>query len=543
MNGLMMDTPLLISSLIEHAARCHGDTEIVSRTVEGPIHRYDYVRCHARVCRLANALGALGVAHGDRVATLAWNGYRHLELYYAISGIGAVCHTVNPRLFQEQVRYILRHARDRVVFVDLSFVELAQALAPQLPDVSAWVVMTDAAHMPETSLPGALCYEALLDAAPDAVQWPELDERHASALCYTSGTTGEPKGTLYNHRSTVLHAFSLCSANSALPLSCRESVLPVVPMFHVHAWGIPYAAVMAGARIVFPGPRLDGESLYELLDGERVTMTAGVPTVWFGLLDYLERSGKRLDHLKLVTVGGSAAPLSMLRAFEERYGVTAYHAWGMTEMSPVGTSGMLKPKVEATGVEARHAAQRKQGRAIYGVDMKIVDDDGHELPRDGQAQGELLVRGPWVASAYYEDESASAQAFTADGWFRTGDVATLDADGCMQIVDRSKDLIKSGGEWISSIDLENAAVAHPGIAEAAAVAIPDEKWGERPLLVLVCRQGEQVSPEEVRDWLAERVAKWWLPERVEFVRELPHTATGKISKAELRRRFRAGLDG
>jgi fatty-acyl-CoA synthase len=540
MNGLMMDTPLLISSLIEHAARCHGDTEIVSRTVEGPIHRYDYARCHARVCRLANALRALGVEDGHRVGTLAWNGYRHLELYYAVSGIGAVCHTVNPRLFVDQIRYIVQHAGDRVVFVDLSFVELAQALAPQLPEVAAWVVMTDAAHMPQATLPGALCYEALLDAASNTIEWPQLDERHASALCYTSGTTGEPKGTLYNHRSTVLHAFSLCSANSALPLSCRESVLPVVPMFHVHAWGIPYAAVMAGARIVFPGPRLDGESLHELLEAERVTITAGVPTVWFDLLEFLEHSGKRLDHLKLVTVGGSAAPLSMLRTFEDRYGITAYHAWGMTEMSPVGTTGMLKPKVDALAPAARDAVQRKQGRAIYGVEMKIVDESGRELPRDGQARGELLVRGPWIASAYYEDADASAAAFTTDGWFRTGDVATLDADGCMQIVDRSKDLIKSGGEWISSIDLENAAVAHPDIAEAAAIAMPDAKWGERPLLVLVRRDGARVAGEEVVEWLAQRVAKWWLPERVEFVAELPHTATGKISKAELRRRFAAG---
>ncbi len=540
MHGLMMDMPLTIVSMLEHAARYHGDTEIVSRCVEGPMHRYDYARCLARTCRLANALTRLGVARGDRVATLAWNGYRHLELYYAVSGTGAVCHTVNPRLFPDQVRYVLDHARDRVVFLDLGFVELAESLAPDLPQVQAWVVMTDTAHMPPTSLPGALCYEDLLAGEADTFPWPELDERAASALCYTSGTTGRPKGVLYHHRSTVLHALALCAAGSALPLSCEDTVLPVVPMFHVHAWGIPYAAVMAGARIVFPGPKLDGASLHELLEGERVTLTAGVPTVWFGLLAHLEATGGRLSHLKRVVIGGSAAPLSMIRDLEDKHGVEACHAWGMTEMSPVGTTGTLKPKYQGLPADERHGLKLAQGRVIYGVEMKIVDDDGREQPRDGTAVGQLLVRGPWIASAYYEDAEGTAESFTADGWFRTGDVATLDADGRMRIVDRSKDLIKSGGEWISSIELENAAVGHPDVAEAAAVAVPDAKWGERPLLVLVRRPGTGVDAHGVLEWLGGRVAKWWLPERVVFVDELPHTATGKLSKASLRRMLSRG---
>jgi len=532
-----MDSPLLVSSLLEYAARYHADTEIVSRGAHASLHRYDYAACHARTCRLATALAALGVTPGDRVATLAWNGHRHLELYYAISGMGAVCHTVNPRLFRDQVRFILRHAEDTVVFLEPGFVELAEALAPDLPDVRAWVVMGDARDMPHTTLPGAHCYEELLAAHTPVTSWPELHEHTASSLCYTSGTTGHPKGILYNHRSTVLHAMSLCMANSAIPLSCRDTVMPVVPMFHVNAWGIPYAAVMAGARMVLPGPHLDGASLHELMQRERVTHAAGVPTVWFGLLAHLARSGGRLEHLRRVVVGGSAAPLSLIRDFEEIHGVEVNHAWGMTEMSPVGTTGTLKPRFDDLDAQARYAIKLTQGRVLYGVEMKIVDDDGKEQPRDGEAVGQLMVRGPWIACAYYRDADATRESFTGDGWFRTGDVATLDQDGHMHIVDRSKDLIKSGGEWISSIDLENAAVGHPDIMEAAAIAIPDERWGERPILVLVRQEGAQVSTEEVLAWLAGRVAKFWLPERVLFVEEMPHTATGKISKTALRQRF------
>ena len=547
MLGLMMDTPLLISSLIEYAHQYHGDTEIVSRRVEGGLHRYNYSQFHQRSCQLAHALNALQVKHGDRVGTLAWNGYRHLELYYAISGSGAVCHTINPRLFPEQISYIIEHADDRVLFVDLSFVELLESLADKLARVHTFVVMTDAANMPATSLPNVHCYETLIRDHADTFQWPQFDERTASALCYTSGTTGEPKGTLYNHRSTVLHALSLCSANSALPLSCRETVMPVVPMFHVHAWGIPYAAVMAGSRIVFPGAQLDGESLYELIVAEQVTQSAGVPTIWFAMLDYLQQREKSqpgecrvaLRSLNNLIVGGAAAPLSLIEQFEQLYAVNVCYAWGMTEMSPVGTTGMLKPKFDSLSVQERHAIKQKQGRAIYGVQMKIVDDDGQEQPRDGVAIGQLLVRGPWIARAYFNNEPGTRQSFTDDGWFRTGDVATLDSDGHMQIVDRSKDLIKSGGEWISSIDLENAAVGHPDIAEAAAIAVAHAKWGERPLLAIVTRRGATLDSTHVLQWLSEHVARWWLPETVVFVDELPHTATGKINKVALREQIAA----
>jgi len=479
-------------------------------------------------------LQSLGIEHGDRVGTLAWNGYRHLELYYAVSGIGAVCHTVNPRLFTEQLVYIINHAADRVLFADLSFVPLLESLAGELNSVRAYVVMCDEEHMPQTTLPDVHCYEALIRAQPDSLQWPQFDEREASSLCYTSGTTGEPKGVLYNHRSTVLHAFSLCSANSALPLSCRETVMPVVPMFHVHAWGIPYAAPMAGARLVFPGAQLDGESLYELMQSEAVTQSAGVPTVWFALLAYLHEHGVSLDYLRNLVVGGAAAPLSLIEQFEQHYGVNVCHAWGMTEMSPVGTTGMLKPRFDSLSADGRHAIKLKQGRTVYGVQMKIVDDDGVEQARDGIAVGQLLVRGPWIASAYFENANGTAHSFTNDGWFRTGDVVTLDGDGHMQIIDRSKDLIKSGGEWISSIDLENAAVGHPDIAEAAAIAVADAKWGERPLLVAVVRDGCELTADAVLAWLEDKVARWWLPERVLFVTELPHTATGKVSKTLLR---------
>ncbi|MCH8188345.1 MAG: long-chain-fatty-acid--CoA ligase [Proteobacteria bacterium] len=539
MHGLMMDSPLLTSSLIVHAARHHSDTEIVSRSVEGPIHRTTYAEAEARAGRLAKALLELGIGESDRVATLAWNGYRHMELYFGISGLGAVCHTINPRLFADQLAYIVNHANDRYIFLDPSFVGLLEGLHERLPGVEGFVIMTDAEHMPETSLPSVLCYETLIAAQDEGFDWPRLDENLASGLCYTSGTTGNPKGALYSHRSTVLHSFSCCTADHPLAISCREVVLPVVPMFHVQAWGIPYAAAMAGAKLVLPGPRLDGESLHELLQAERVTITAGVPTIWLGLLDYLAKTGKTLDHLDALLVGGSAAPLSMIEAFEEDHGVEVIHAWGMTETSPVATTGRLKRKF----LNLPRAEQRKikvtQGRALYGVETKIADDAGQAQPHDGQASGQLMVRGPWVASAYFEDPAASAAAFDAAGWFATGDVATIDADGHITITDRSKDLIKSGGEWISSIDLENAAMGHPEVAEAAAIALPHPKWGERPLLVIVRREAGagagEVTAEDLRDFLATRVAKWWLPDEIAFVEELPHTATGKVSKLELRK--------
>ena len=537
MYGLMMKTPLLTSSLIAYAADYHGDTEIVSRTVEGPIHRYTYAQAQARAKRLANALLGLGVRRGDRVATMAWNGYRHIELYFGISGLGAVCHTVNPRLFADQIVYIVNHAEDRFIFADLPFVGLLETLRDRLRPVEGYVVMTDPAHMPATSLPNAICYETLIGEQPEAFEWPALDEDLASGLCYTSGTTGNPKGTLYSHRSTVLHSFSCCTADHPLAASCREVILPVVPMFHVQAWGIPYAAALAGAKLVLPGPRLDGESLHELMARERVTMAAGVPTVWLGLLQYLADTGKTLDHLDNLLVGGSAPPLSLIEAFEGDHGIEVVHAWGMTETGPVATTGRLKRKFQDLPLEARHKIKLKQGRALYGVEMKIVDDAGHGLPHDGKTAGQLMVRGPWVASAYFGDEAASAAAFDAEGWFATGDVVTMDPDGHIHITDRIKDLIKSGGEWISSIDLENAATDHPEVAEAAAIAIAHPKWGERPLLIVVRRDGAEVTGAQLRAFLAAKVAKWWLPDEVVFVGELPHTATGKVSKLELRKRF------
>jgi fatty-acyl-CoA synthase len=530
----MMDFPLLTPSLLRFAAQHHGTTAIVSRTVEGPIHRYSYDDAYARTQQLANALLRLGVSQGDRVATLAWNGYRHFELYYAVGGIGAVCHTINPRLFHKQIEYIINHAADRLIFVDLSFVKLLESLQEHLTSVEGYVIMTDKAHMPQTTLPNAVCYEALIADEPQRFDWPQLDENAAAALCYTSGTTGNPKGTLYSHRAIVLHAFGLCAADSAMALSSRETVLPAVSMFHVHAWGIPYAAAMCGAKLVLPGPNLDGQNLYELMESERVTLTAGVPTVWLGLLAYLSKTEKKLNYLRCINIGGAAAPLSMIKTLEEQYNVLVVHAWGMTEMTPVGTTGRLLPKIAELPREQRYQFKLKQGRAIYGVELKIVDDTGTPLPHDGQSVGHLLVRGPWIASAYYEDSEATAAAFDEDGWFRTGDVASIDADGHVQLVDRSKDLIKSGGEWISSIDLENTVMTHPEVVEATAIAVPHEKWGERPLLVVVPRERATVSAEEIRSFLKPRVAGWSLPDEIVFVEELPHTATGKVNKRELR---------
>ncbi|HZB90811.1 MAG TPA: 3-(methylthio)propionyl-CoA ligase [Stellaceae bacterium] len=537
MRGLMMDRPLLIGALLQYAAEYHGDTEIVTRTSEGPIHRYTYAEAERRARQLAKALKRLGVGFGDRVATLAWNNHRHFELYFAVSGMGAVCHTVNPRLFAEQLHYIVNHAEDKLLFLDLSFVPIAEKLAAEWRTVRHYVIMTDRAHMPETSLGGALCYEDLVAAEPADFVWPEFDENTASSLCYTSGTTGNPKGALYTHRSTLLHSFAVCSAN-AVAISMRDSILPVVPMFHVNAWGIPYAAAMSGAKLVFPGPKLDGASLHELFTSEKVTLSLGVPTVWFGLLQYLEQTGKRLDGLSRVTVGGSAAPAAMIAAFEEKYGVQCIHGWGMTEMSPVGTLALPKAKHLDRPKEEQLAVKARQGFPLFGVDMKVVGPDGRRLPHDGKSSGELYVRGPWIIGAYYNDEAATVAAFDAEGWFRTGDVCTVDPDGYMIIVDRSKDVIKSGGEWISSIDLENAAMGHPEIAEAAVIGLPHPKWDERPLLVVVPKPGCQPSKEGISAFLGDKIARWQLPDDVVFVPELPHGATGKVLKTRLREQFR-----
>ena len=535
MRGLMMDMQLLISSLLRSASEKDGDAEIVTRTVEGPLHRYTYAEAHARAKRLAQALTRLGVNEGDRVGTLAWNTFRHYECYFGIAGMGAVCHTINPRLHPGQIAYIVNHAEDAVLLADLSFVPLLAQILPELKTVRHVVVMTDAAHMP-AALPNALCYETLLAAAGDGYAWPVLDERAASQLCYTSGTTGNPKGVLYSHRSMVLLAFTVCLPDSKA-IAARDCLLPAVPMFHVNAWGLPYAAAMAGCKLVLPGPKLDGASLYELFESERVTVSAGVPTVWFGVLDHLKATGKRLDGFERVLIGGSAVPLAMIQAFEETYDVRVLHAWGMTEMSPAGTVNWPKNRGQSETREQQYARQVKQGRAVASVDMKIVGPDGNELPRDGAAVGELKVRGLSVCSGYYKEPVSVAH--DADGWFSTGDVGTIDADGFLTLTDRSKDLIKSGGEWISSIELENIAVGHPDVQEAAAIAIAHPKWDERPLLVVVRRSGSTVTREQILAYFDGKVAKWWVPDDVAFVEELPHTATGKLSKLTLRERFKA----
>jgi acyl-CoA synthetase (AMP-forming)/AMP-acid ligase II len=533
LRGLMQDVPLLISSIIEHAAICHGDTEIVSRTIEGPIHRYTYREANRRARRLAQALARLGVQPGERVGTLAWNGYRHFELYYAVSGMGAVIHTINPRLFPDQIHYIVDHAEDRCIFFDLTFLPIVEKLATRVKSVKTWVAMTDRAHMPQTAIAHLLCYEELLGAESGAYEWPVLDEKTAAGLCYTSGTTGHPKGVLYSHRSTVLHAYA-ASLPDVFNVSAQEVLLPVVPMFHVNAWGLPYFAPLNGAKVVFPGPGLDGKSLFELFESERVTTTAGVPTVWLGLLAYMRENQLKFSTLRRAVVGGSAMPPAMMREFEESFDVQCQHAWGMTEMSPLGTFCTLKERHRDLLAEQQFAIRCKQGRAICGVQMKIVDGNGRDLAHDGNAFGDLLVKGPWVTSGYFKEEGDPLQ----DGWFPTGDVATIDAEGYMQITDRSKDVIKSGGEWISSIDLENIALGHPAVAEAAVIGVRHPKWDERPLVIAVKKQGAQLTREELLAFYDGKVAKWWIPDDVAFVAELPHTATGKLLKTKLRQEFK-----
>jgi len=534
MNGLMQQQPLLISSLLTHAERHHGDQEVVSRRVEGDIHRQTYRQLAERARRMANALAGLGIRQGDRVATLAWNGYRHMELYYAVSGSGAVLHTLNPRLHPDQVVWIADHAQDQVLFFDLSFLPLVEAVASRVRTVQRFVVMTDRAHKPVTDkIPDLLCYEDLIEAHGDDFTWPVLDEHSASSLCYTSGTTGHPKGALYSHRSTLLHSFA-AALRDGLNCGSTDVILPVVPMFHVNAWGLPYIACLVGAKIVFPGPFLDGKSLYELFETEGVTMSAGVPTVWQGLLAHVETHGLRFSTMRRTVIGGSACPPAMMRTFQDRYEVEVLHAWGMTEISPLGTACHLMPKHQALEPEERLAIQAKQGRVVFGVDMKVVGDDGRELPRDGRSAGELLVRGPWIIASYFKGEGGDP---LVDGWFPTGDVATIDADGYMQITDRSKDVIKSGGEWIGSIDLENIAMAHPAVAQAACIAARHPKWDERPLLVVVRKPGAELTREALLGFFEGKIAKWWTPDDVVFVDSLPLGATGKVLKNRLREAF------
>ncbi len=530
----MMQQPLLVSSLLTHAERHHGEQEIVSRRVEGDLHRYTFAQMASRARRLANALGALGVKPGTRVATLAWNGHRHLELYYAVSGSGAVLHTLNPRLHPDQVTWIADDAEDEVIFFDLSFLPLVEAIAPRARTLRHYIALTDRAHMPaQTRIPNLLCYEDLLATQLDRFEWPVFDENTASSLCYTSGTTGNPKGALYSHRSTVLHTYAIALPDS-LSCSARDVILPVVPMFHVNAWGLPYAACMVGAKLVLPGPFLDGKSLHTLFEGEGVTMSAGVPTVWQGLLAHVEANNLGFSTMRRTVIGGSACPPAMMQAFQERYDVDVLHAWGMTEISPLGTACTLKPRQLRLPAQAQLALKSKQGRVVFGVDMKIVGEDGRELPRDGRAAGELLVRGPWVVSRYFKGAGGDP---LVDGWFPTGDVATIDADGFMQITDRSKDVIKSGGEWIGSIDLENIAMSHPEVAMAACIAARHPKWDERPLLVVVRKPGSTLDREALLAHFEGRIAKWWTPDDVVFVDAIPLGATGKMLKNKLREQF------
>ncbi len=539
MQGLMQQSPLLVSAILRHAARHHANGEVVSKSVEGAIHRTTYAGLESRARRLARVLARLGIAPHDRVGTLAWNGYRHLEVYYAAPGMGAICHTINPRLHPDDIAYIINHAGDAVLFAETSFIALLETIAPQITDsVRAIVLMTDAANMPGLTLPAGMalhCYDDLMDAAGDDYAWPDLEETTASALCYTSGTTGRPKGVLYSHRSTVLHAYAICMPD-VLCLRATDRILPVVPMFHVNAWGIPYGAALAGTSLVLPGRHLDGASLHTLLNDERVTFTCGVPTVWMGLLAHLRATGGKLDTLRRIMTGGSACPPLLIEAFGKDYGVAVEHGWGMTELSPVGTYNAPKPVHAGLPAAERNHLMLKQGRVLAGIDMKIVDGEGSELPWDGVAFGDLKVRGPWVCGAYYGD--APGSALDADGWFATGDVATIDANGMMEITDRSKDVIKSGGEWISSITLENIAVSHPAVAEAAVIAALHPKWDERPVLVVVARQDHAIDPAEVLRFYTGKVPKWWLPDAVVVVPELPHTATGKLLKTALRARYR-----
>ena len=537
MLGNMQEGQLLISGLIEHAETYHAETEIVSRTVEGPIHKYTLKDAANRSRQLANALEKLGLQKGDVVGTLAWNTFRHFELYFGVSGIGCVVNTVNPRLFPEQLTYIINHAQNKYLFIDLSFVELVESLSDELESLKGVIILTDKEHMPETKLSNALCYEELIAEESEEYDWPTFDEHTASSLCYTSGTTGNPKGVLYSHRSTVLHTWIVSSGNVA-KVSSSSVILPVVPMFHVNAWGIPYASAMFGAKLVLPGPLMDGASIFELIDKEKPDLLMGVPTVWLGLLQYLNETNQTLDSVTTALVGGSAAPRAMIQEFEEKHDVFLMHGWGMTEMSPLGTSTSRTDAMDDISLEERYDMQQKQGKAFFGVDMTIADDDGNELAKDGEAFGRLLVKGPTIVERYFKSNES---ALDDNGWFDTGDVAKIHPDGSMEIVDRSKDVIKSGGEWISSIDLENAAVGHPSVAEACVIGVLHKKWDERPLLLVVKVEGQDLSKEEMLTFLEDKVAKWWLPDDVIFVTELPHTATGKLLKTNLREEYKEHL--
>ncbi len=532
----MMMSELTITSIMKHAERVNGATEIVSVTADNPRHRYTYKDAFKRVRQLANALQTLGAQPGDTLATLAWNDYRHLEIYYALSCSGMVCHTINPRLFPEQIDYIVNHAKDKWVFVDATLVKVLEPLQDKLPAVKGYIVLSDEAHMPDTSLNNVHCYEQLIAAEKDEFDWPELEETTPSALCYTSGTTGNPKGVMYTHRSTVLHSLASI-APDVFSLSVRDIVMPIVPMFHVNGWGLVYSCPMVGAKLVMPGPKMgDGETLCALINEEQVTCSAGVPTVWLALLDYLAKANKSVDSLNRVTVGGAACPEMIMEQFQNQHGVDVQQAWGMTEMNPLGTfNGGIPPLLDGISDEQRKKLRLKQGRPSFGVDIKVVDADNNELPWDGQSSGAVKVRGPWIVNDYY---GYDGKTLDDDGWFETGDVACFDEYGYMQITDRLKDVIKSGGEWISSIELENCAVNHPKVAEAAVVGIPHPKWTERPLLLVILKDGEQMEKAEMLAWFEDKVAKWWIPGDCVFVDSLPHTATGKLSKKDIREDYK-----
>ena len=537
LSGRMMEMPLTISSVIDYAADVRSDTEVVSQCVEGGIHRYNYAAAHQRTCQLAHALKNMGIKEGDRVATLAWNGHRHFELYFAISGIGSVCHTINPRLFADQIVYIINHANDRVLFLDINFIPIITPLIDRLPKDLKFVALCDRKNMPDCEIPDLVCFEDLLAGQSNSFSWPTLDERSASALCYTSGTTGNPKGVLFSHRSTLLHTYGMLVFAADVGLNSSAVVLPVVPFFHANGWGLPFATPLVGAKFVLPGPGLDGQSLFELMDAEGVTSAWGVPTIWLGLLAEMRKNGKKPDGFQYMLVGGSAVPRSMIAEFEIDFGVRVVHGWGMTETSPIGSTTTFGPAMRALPLEQQIDLKVSQGRRMYTVDIRIVDDEGGLLPNDGEAFGELQVRGHAVMNGYFDDKEASVAALTDDGWLRTGDVAKIDQDGFVSLVDRTKDVIKSGGEWISSIDLENAAQGHAAIKECAVIAAKHPKWAERPLLIVVLEDDKEITPDEIKEYLAGKVAKWWLPDDVLFIDELPHTATGKISKLTLRKLF------
>ncbi len=533
MLGMMQDYPLLVHTILDHAALNHGEREMVTRSIEGPIRRYTYRDLHGRALQVAKALQKEGVGLGDRIATMAWNTDRHVEVWYGIMGVGAISHTVNPRLFAEQLVYIMNHAEDKLMFVDLTFVPVLEAIAAQCPSVKKYIILTDEEHMPETSLPNAHAYETWLAASDADFKWLSFDENTAAGLCYTSGTTGNPKGVLYSHRSNVLHAL-MCNQPDILGVSSEDNILPIVPMFHANAWATVFAIPAAGASLIMPGAGMDGKSIYELLDSEKVTASAAVPTVWLGLLQYLADNKLKLPYLNQVLIGGAACPRMMIETLENDYDVEVVHGWGMTEMSPIGTTGKLKHATQHLQGDDRITLKLKQGRVPYMVEMKITDDDGNELPRDGKASGHLLVKGPCISSGYFKIEETIVDE---DGWFDTGDIANIDELGYMQITDRDKDVIKSGGEWISSIDIENTAVGCEGVAEAAVIGIAHPKWTERPLLIIVRKPDSDVSAEDILAYLDGKIAGWWMPDAVEFVDEIPHTATGKIQKMTLRKQF------